>query len=266
MKSTLLITACALLLALAHSCDTETKTSGAAVEVVMDTLHFEKMYGAGCDQPDTLRTNCVEVDLSWLHVAQGPDSLKKAVEVWANAYLAGILAPGVDSAGAASKSVEAAAQELFKSQEEFAKEAPDSPMGLWVAEASGSVLLNDGKHLTLQIEGFTYMGGAHGNPTAAVATFEAGTGRQITWDDLATDQAALKALAEKKFREERADAFEEGFEFDEIFSFALPANFGLADKGIYFYYLPYEVGPYAMGGTQFTLTFEELGDLSKIGK
>lgn len=30
-----------------------------------------------------------------------------------------------------------------------------------------------------------------------------------------------------------------------------------------FLYIPYEVGPYAIGGTSFVLTFEELGALLK---
>ncbi len=36
------------------------------------------------------------------------------------------------------------------------------------------------------------------------------------------------------------------------------------EEGIFLYYSHYEIMPYAMGATEATLTFEELGALSKI--
>jgi hypothetical protein len=102
-----------------------------------------------------------------------------------------------------------------------------------------------------------------------VATFDVLTGKQLTWNDLVTDQKALQKVAEQAFRAERADVFQPGdgaepFVFDDIFQFALPQNYGLVEDGIFCYYLPYEVGPYAMGSTQFVIPFAKLGDISKI--
>ncbi|MBK9015225.1 MAG: hypothetical protein IPM82_14810 [Saprospiraceae bacterium] len=71
------------------------------------------------------------------------------------------------------------------------------------SRSTDTVLLNDGQHLTLEIVGYTFEGGAHGSPTAAVLTFEASTGKPLTWDDLVTDTTALKVVAEKKFKEVR---------------------------------------------------------------
>ena len=81
-----------------------------------------------------------------------------------------------------------------------------------------------------------------------------------------TDKNALRVLAEKAFRTERAEAFNEGFDFDETFVFDLPINFGLTETGILFYYNAYEVGPYALGSTEFVIPFAELGNLAKIKK
>lgn len=142
-------------------------------------------------------------------------------------------------------------------------------MGQWTAESKDTTLLNDGKYLTLEINGYTYAGGAHGSPTAAVATFDALTGKQLTWADLVNDQSTLKVLAENIFRTTRMDIFapedgSEPFEFDETFQFALPQNYGLVAGGIYCHYLAYEVGPYAIGSTQFVIPFESLGSNFKI--
>lgn len=240
------------------------KTNTAAAEITVGQRSFDKTGGKDCDKPDSLRMDCVHIDLSWPSAESGSDAFKANVGKWADDYLIGILAPSVDSTSPAIGTVEAAAQAFLQMHQDYVKESGGSIMGgVWAAECEGEVLLNDGKHFTAQITGFTYAGGAHGSPTAAVATFETATGKKLTWDDLVTDKAALLALAEKHFREEQQEAFKEGFKFDDIFKFALPANFGLVKDGIYCHYLHYEVGPYAMGNTTFTIPFSALQGLLK---
>jgi Protein of unknown function (DUF3298) len=104
---------------------------------------------------------------------------------------------------------------------------------------------------------------------AAVATFESETGKQLSLNDIVTDTAALKTLLEKKYREVRTDLFQptdgsEPFQFDDVFQFVLPANYGLVKEGLYCHYLHYEVGPYVIGNTQFVLPFSEMGTIAKI--
>lgn len=83
-------------------------------------------------------------------------------------------------------------------------------------------------------------------------------------DSVVSTTLDVQALAEKKVREEKSDVFKQGFEFDDIFKFALPANYGLTPEGIFLYYEHYEIMPYALGATEITLNFEELRALSKI--
>lgn len=246
------------------ACQNQSKTPATAV--IVSHLRFDKTDGTDCDKPDTLRFNCLQINLIWPKIESGSEPLRKNVAAWSNSYLVGILAPASTDSTAAATTVEAAAQTFIQDHKTFSSEAVESPIGQWTAESKDTTLLNDGKYLTLEIEGFTYAGGAHGSPTAAVATFETETGRQLTWDDLVTDKAALKTLAEKKYRAVMADVFNDGFDFDEVFKFELPVNFGLVQDGIYFHYLHYEVGPYAIGNTKFVLPFSELGSLLKITK
>jgi len=268
MRSTLVNITCILsLFTLVFSCKNAPKE--AAKPVTVGSLSYAKTEGAGCDNPDDTSNDCARVDLQWPTVEQGPDALKNSVSAWATAYLAGILAPETAEGAAPNTSVEAAAAVFLKTQKAFAKEAPDSPMANFSAESNWDVLLNDGHYLSLEIDGFIYMGGAHGSPTAAVATFEIGTGKKLSWADLVTDTVALKTLAEKTFRAERQDIFNpsdgsEPFNFDSSFPFALPQNYCLTSDGIYCHYVAYEVGPYAIGNTQFTIPFEAMGALAKI--
>ncbi|MEK7254368.1 MAG: DUF3298 domain-containing protein [Bacteroidota bacterium] len=268
MKSQLLSCLALCLLASIFSCKNEAPKTEANV-VTVGTLSLNKTEGADCDKPDSLRSDCITINLRWHNVEQGSESLKTSVSNWANSYIVGMIAPFQTDSSAAATTVEAAIQGFIQEQKTFMVDAEGSPMGQWTAESKDTVLLNDGKHLTLEIQGFVYAGGAHGSPTAAVATFDAATGKQLTWDDLVTDTVALKALAEKKYREVRTDIFKptdgsEPFDFDDITVFALPLNYGLVKDGIYCHYLHYEVGPYAFGNTQMVIPFAELGALSKI--
>lgn len=261
--------ACSVVLVLVFSCKNEPKAPEAPKAVMVSSLSLDKKGGTDCDQPDTMRMNCVEINLKYPAVEQGSDALKQGVTAWANSFLVGVLAPETNADSAASVSLEAAADGFIASHKQFAEESGGSVMGYWVAESHDTTLLNDGKHLTLEISSYSYAGGAHGSPMAAVATFDVESGKQLVWTDLVTDTEALKALLEKKYREVRADLFQptdgsEPFQFDDIFVFDLPVNYGLVKDGLYCHYLHYEVGPYAIGNTQFVLPYAELGALSKI--
>ncbi len=248
--------------ALLLSCKNEPKP------VALESLKISKKQGADCDQPDTLRTHCAEVILSYPSVKEGSEALKKAVAEWETHFLVSVLASSDDSAAMAAMNIEGAVRSFFLMHKDWTTEAPDAN-AYYTAFISDTVLLNDGKLLTPKMEGHNYTGGAHGSQFSAVSTFDAATGRQLTWTDLVTDTTALLALAEKKFREVKADIFmplddgSEGFTFDNIFVFTLPANYGLTDRGVYFCYVPYEVTPYAYGSTDFVLTFAELGTIRK---
>jgi Protein of unknown function (DUF3298). len=225
-------------------------------KLLLENLEYVKNIGPGCDTPEAEGADCVALNLRWPTVKEGPDALKKNVEAWATAYVSGILAPASDAP--TGKGIEAAAAAFVQMQKDFVKEVPEAVTRYFTAECQGRTLLNDGQYLTLEMEGYTYAGGAHGLPTAAVATFQIANGKKLTINDLVSDLAAFQILAEKAFRAERADIFNptdgsEPFKFDDTFPFALPQNYGLAPEGIYCYYTPYEVGPYAIGSTQFII-------------
>lgn len=225
---------------------------------------FRKQQGADCDkaEDDETRTDCARIDLLYPVVTKGEKALQDSVTAWANNYLFGIMAVAESTQPA---TLDAAAKVFFELHDSEKKDGGASLMtGGFEVRTGSEVVFNNGKYLTLAINGYTYMGGAHGSPTEALKTFDAKSGKILNWDDLVTDVAAVQALAEKKVRKERADVFKEGFDFDDTFNFTLPANYGLTEEGLFLYYEHYEIMPYALGATEITLTFEELGPLAKI--
>ncbi len=224
---------------------------------VVSIESFRKEKGTDCDQPDTLRTNCARIDLQYPVLKSGPQALRDSAGSWVNSYLFGMLAPESEQP---VSSLDEAAQAFFANHETFRESVM---YGAFEAQCGGEVALDDDKHLTLAMSGYTYQGGAHGSSNAAVATFDVATGRQLRWPDLIADLPALKKLLEQKFRQAKAEAFRDGFNFDTTFPFELPQNFGLTPTGIYCVYNPYEVAPYALGSTEIDLTFDEIQSLLK---
>ncbi|MEZ4942206.1 MAG: DUF4163 domain-containing protein [Saprospiraceae bacterium] len=223
---------------------------------------FRKEKGTDCDQADEDRTNCAAIDFQYPVVQRGSDALKNSVEQWVNRYLSSILTGEAPKASAPASTLDAAAALFFKRHETYKGSAM---YGAFAADCGSDVLLNDSKYLTLAISSYTFQGGAHGSATTAMATFDAQSGKQIRWDDLTSDKAALAKIAESEFRTKRAADFRKnGFEFDGTYRFKLPDNFGLIKSGIYLHFNPEEVSPYAMGSTTYLLPFTGIDHLVKI--
>lgn len=227
----------------------------------IETVLFTKAKGTDCDQVDTLRTNCATIDFQYPLLIRGSEALKLSVEKWVNNYLISILTGGSTEENVSATNLDEGTKIFFDTHETY----QGSVMyGGFEADCRYDILLNNEKYLTLAFDGYTFQGGAHGSPSAAVATFDVQSGKLLTWEDLITDQAAVTKIAEMEFRAERHDVFTDGFDFDDIFTFKLPENYGLVNGGIYFHYPPYEVTPYAMGSTAFMLPFSALDKFMKI--
>jgi hypothetical protein len=223
----------------------------------VETLSFRKTQG-DCDKVDSLRTFCANIDLQYPSVVKGEKPLQDSVTKWTNTFLFNLLDTGEESK---STTLDQAAAAFFKSHDEMKGSVMASGFD---ATTGTDVLYNDAKYLTLAINAHSYQGGAHGNHNEAINTFDVQTGKILTWDDLVNDKSALLALAEKKLRTERADVFKEGFDFDDTFQFTLPAAYGLTQKGLFLYYVPYEIMPYALGASEVAISFQELGTNAKI--
>lgn len=266
MRKVSYILVCLLFLGIFVSCKRKTTVANPKPAIVSG-LQFQQKSGADCDLADTLvRMDCARIDFRWPTISEGSEILKKSVDNWAAEHLSAILLFSSEGGPSKAHSIETAAKAFF---DEHRKAGKSAMAGGWTAESSYKVLLNDGQYLTLELTTYTFQGGAHGNMTAAVATFDAQTGKRLTWDDLVTDEPAVKTIAEELFRETRVDIFRptDGstpFSFDENTPFSLAQNYGLVPEGIYCHYVPYEVGPYAIGNTQMVISFEALGNLAKI--
>ena len=114
------------------------------------------------------------------------------------------------------------------------------------------------KFVSVRYSRSIYEGGAHGYHEDIALNFDTKTGKQITESDLFISgyqeklEQKILACMDKEFREM---LFSDQAEPN--------GNFMLTDKGIYYYFSPYEIGPYVAGVISSFIPWNELTELIK---
>lgn len=163
---------------------------------------------------------------------------------------------------------EAARQSVRQVSEELAPPAgtPTVERPLWKgeisAESEGSIV---DTLLCYVITRSSYTGGAHGIYGTECYTYSLAGGYEITTADLFTEaqiQRLDRLIREDIYKQYEARTDEEleakGF-FPEYIR--TTENFLVTPEGITFYYNPYEIGCYALGAVEVSLSREELAGL-----
>lgn len=246
------------------SCQSKKKELSESSPVLLENRVVQHQKGTDCGkQPDSLRTDCAVIDFSAPKIqgAGAQSAVGKNLATWADQFLIRLLTwTDYNDPGQEPKTVDAAVRRFYTIHDENAGSVAS---GMFKATCANSELLNDGRYLTLLLDGFSFQGGNRALEEVVIATFDVKTGKRLTWDDLVKDKAALLPLAQEKVRETRAADFNAGFELDEEEPFALPTSYGLASDGLIFHYQPDEI--LRLGGpTEFTLPYSQLGDNLKV--
>lgn len=190
------------------------------------------------------------------------DSIQLAVYLAANADLDKPLKSALNAAALALF-------DLMKGDHDMALEEAPLPMS-YTVELDSRVAIKTKRHLSLEMNGYSYTGGAHGYYYTVLNTFDIATAESVLLPDIVSDTAALRPLLEQAFlavhRKEQP-----GVELAELLlnpdaPLDLPANYCIVPEGVRFVYNPYEVSAYAVGQTDFVLTWKELGALIDRGK
>ena len=123
------------------------------------------------------------------------------------------------------------------------------------------------KIFTISINNYSFTGGAHGNQNSQFYNYLVDNGKEIGLEDILIDgyKQRLKKIAEKAYRESNnympnEDLTKFGW-FENKFS--LSDNYAIANDGLEFFYNSYEIKPYSMGTTQFTIPYNKLKHIIK---
>jgi hypothetical protein len=149
------------------------------------------------------------------------------------------------------------------SYEKLQKDFPKDTFG-WEAKIEGRVKYQSDSILNIEINHYTYTGGAHGYQGLRSLIFDPNTGKSIPNDQLFKNKNAFTTFAEKKFRAkykipENQSINATGLMFEDE-KFNLPQNIFYTDKGLLLYYNSYEVASYADGTKELLLPYTEIND------
>lgn len=140
-------------------------------------------------------------------------------------------------------------------------------MGLWEMERNIQVSFGADHLATLNYSESGYTGGAHPFSGQRYFVLDLDSGKQLTLKDLlaAGYEEGLNEAGERAFRKERnippaASLEEAGFWFANNI-FKVNTNVGVMNNGLVFAFNPYEVAPYAMGPTEFTVPYSDINAL-----
>ncbi len=123
-----------------------------------------------------------------------------------------------------------------------------------------SVCYNENGYVVLSADVYSYSGGAHGNGGTAFSCLDVRNKKQLKLQDVITaDSARLQPIVEAAFRKQQglrpSDSLNTILFENHL---ATTDNYYFTNKGIGFYYFPYEVAAYAVGPIQVFVTFAEL--------
>lgn len=164
-----------------------------------------------------------------------------------------------------SSDLEAGAEVFLEEYLSFKSEFPESA-GEWEIQVEGEVVYSSDQTLSIQFFQYTYLGGAHPNSRVYFLNLNPDEGKVLEKNQLILKETELLKLTEEKFRAfhevaEGTSLEEDGRFFLPETGFFLASAMGFQEDKFKVIYIPYEIGPYAMGYTELAFSKEELGDI-----
>ncbi len=208
---------------------------------------------------------CAYVEFRYPHFSGRENNL--AVTTLNSYVLTALLAD--DYSDSAASTIDELGNKFVEEYENFVTEFNDYSIG-WALEREINVIHKDSVIISLEFYEYSFMGGAHPNTAKTYQSFYLNNAGKVVISDSSVIEK-LTSIAEKEFRRLKNIPDDKAlskagywFENDE---FHLNDNFAITDEGIVFYFNPYEIGPYSLGGAKIILSREQVGDLiSKILK
>ncbi|MBL7785206.1 MAG: DUF3298 and DUF4163 domain-containing protein [Chitinophagales bacterium] len=223
-------------------------------------IKLQKQEGDCKENVETV-SPCVQLNISYPSPINGVPALQQNIE---KAITDLILPDLMQKKEGQSITLEQGAEEFVRLYKEEMKQNPDHIMP-WEYEIHARNTHQSDQIITIQLDNYSFLGGAHPNSYVTYLNFDPKTGKQYSANELVTDVNTLLPIAEKYFRQAtEMDAKEKmadrGFEFPDE-KFALPKNIGYDEQNLVLYYNPYEIAAYAQGPTEVKIPLTEVAQL-----
>jgi len=150
---------------------------------------------------------------------------------------------------------------FIQSYETTKQEAPDATFG-WEANIEGTIKYQSEQLINIEIDHYTFTGGAHGYEGLQSLLFDPKTGKTIPNVALFQNLSELKNMVEKKFRTKyqiplKGSINQTDYLFEDD-TFQLPKNIFFTNDGLLFHYNQYEAAAYAEGPKTLFIPYSSL--------
>lgn len=221
--------------------------------LTFEDVKYQKTYKR-CN-PDTGACTYIRITYSKVKDGQGKDQINRII--WDS------LLKSVNYGELEFNNLDSLATHFFADYENLKKEFPETAEQF--IELIGKKDFENNKILTYSVTSFTFFGGAHPNSFLSYLNIYKDSPHCATLNDIFKPgfENALNKIIEAKFRwQKKLDASKPltngGLFEDKI---AYNTNFAFLGDKIRFYYNPYEIAPYAMGGITIEIPLSELKDI-----
>jgi hypothetical protein len=255
------ITSCCILILVLAGCSPRRDTRGPFLRYEMRVL--SRTFGS-CDSSGT---PCVTVHFSY------PDIFRAASEP-ASDSVAGYVSDQMFALledAERTQPFDSIASGLIEQYADLTQEFTDYRLP-WTFERSCAVSLDTCGIISVRFEESSFLGGAHGLHIVRLASFDASSGRRLTYADMFRSgyESAFAGIAEKEFRLARSvpdsqSLSDAGFWVEEG-KFEPSGNFCVGKEGLVLYYNPYEIAPYVMGPTEVHVSYTSLKGILRSGR
>ena len=241
MKYTLL----SLLVLLCMSC---------SKELDFENQSFEKTTTLDCTE------NCPNIQIE-IPVAKNANVISDSINKTVFATVKSIVDFGDKPNN--SSDYEQLANSFIQAYEKLKKDFPKDHFG-WEAKIEGEVKYSSEHILNIEIDHYTFTGGAHGYAGLRSLIFDPKTGKKIENEKLFKNWELFKVFAEIKFRSKfeipKDQPINSTGMFFENDVFQVSQNIFFTDEGILLHYNPYEIAAYVDGSRDLLIKYDEAND------
>jgi len=148
--------------------------------------------------------------------------------------------------------------------EEMEMSEEDAPFLNWSYEYKGAFGETYDKYVNYMVDQYQYLGGAHGMYGLFPIVFDKESGRQVEWRDVVpgvSDDKMARRVYLHRLDDLKDTIDEDDLDADNIFfseDIEPSPWFTVNDKGITFYYAPYDIAPYVFGVITIPVPWEDL--------
>lgn len=223
-------------------------------ELNFENQSFEKTTTLDCTE------NCPNIQLE-IPIAKNANIISDSINNAVFAAVKSIVDFG-DKPNSSSD-YEQLAHSFIQAYEKLKKDFPKDRFG-WEAKIEGKIKHSSEHILNIEINHYTFTGGAHGYAGLRSLIFDPKTGKKIENEKLFKNWELFKVFAETKFRNKYEIPKDQPINSTGMFFendvFQVSQNIFFTDEGILLHYNPYEIAAYVDGSRNLLIKYDEAND------